>query len=312
MDLSIVTTMYYSELYIEEFYNRIKKEAEKITNNYEIIFVNDGSPDKSLEIAISIHKKDKRVKVIDLSRNFGQHKAIMTGLRFAEGEKIFLIDCDLEEAPELLGIFNEKFNNGKDVDVIYGIQKKRKGNFYKKFTGKLFYKIINKISGIDMPQNIITARLLSKRYVKSLLEFKEQEIYLAGLWHITGYKQVPVIVDKKSKGRTTYQLNHKLSIAINAVTSFSNKPLYWISNLGFLVTSMALMFTIYIVIKKYYLGINVEGWTSLIVSIWFLGGVIISFIGIVGIYLSKVFIETKNRPYTIIRKIYGEDNNEKI
>lgn len=312
MDLSIITTMYYSEEYINEFYNRIKIEAEKITKNYEIIFVNDGSPDKSLEVAVSIHKKDRRVRVIDLSRNFGQHKAIMTGLKFAKGEKVFLIDCDLEEPPDLLGIFNQKFNNEKDVDVVYGIQKKRKGNFYEKFTGKLFYKIINKISGIDMPQNIITARLLSKRYVKSLLEFKEQEIYLAGLWHITGYKQVPVFVDKKSKRRTTYQLNHKLSIAINAVTSFSNKPLYWISNLGFLVTSMALIFTIYIVIKKYYLGIDVEGWTSLIVSIWFLGGVIISFIGIVGIYLSKVFIETKNRPYTIVRKIYGEDSNEKI
>jgi len=312
MDLSIVTSMYYSEPYIEDFYNRIKKEAEKITQNYEIILVNDGSPDKSLDIAISIYEKDKRVKVIDLSRNFGHHKAMMTGLKFAKGEKVFLIDCDLEEAPELLGIFNQKFINEKDADVIYGIQKKRKGNLFEKFTGKVFYKIINKLSGIDMPQNIITARLLSKRYVKSLLEFKEQEIYLAGLWHITGYKQVPVFIDKKSKGRTAYQLNHKLSIAINAVTSFSNKPLYWISNLGFLVTCIALILVIYIVIKKYYFGVDVEGWTSLIVSMWFLGGVIISFIGIVGVYLSKVFIETKNRPYTIIRKIYGEDNNEKI
>ena len=312
MDLSIVATMYYSEPYIKEFYTRIKKEAEKITKNYEIILVNDGSPDKSLDIAVSIHEKNKKVKVIDLSRNFGHHKAIMTGLRFAKGEKTFLIDCDLEEAPELLGIFNQKLISKKDTDVIYGIQKKRKGNLFEKFTGKAFYKIINKMSGINMPQNIITARLLTKRYVKSLLEFKEQEIYLAGLWHITGYKQVPVFVNKKSKGRSAYKFKHKLSIVINAVTSFSNKPLYWISNLGFLITCIAIVLVIYLVVKKYYFGIDVEGWTSLIVSMWFLGGVIISFIGIVGVYLSKVFIETKNRPYTIIRKIYGEDNNEKI
>jgi len=312
MDLSIVTSMYYSEPYIEDFYNRIKKEAEKITQNYEIILVNDGSPDKSLDIAISIYEKDKRVKVIDLSRNFGHHKAMMTGLKFAKGEKVFLIDCDLEEAPELLGIFNQKFINEKDADVIYGIQKKRKGNLFEKFTGKVFYKIINKLSGIDMPQNIITARLLSKRYVKSLLEFKEQEIYLAGLWHITGYKQVPIFVDKKSKNESTYQFNRKVSIAINAITSFSNKPLFWIFNSGLIITCISLILIIYILFKKFYLGINVEGWTSLIITIWFLGGIIIFFIGVIGIYLSRIFIETKNRPYTIIRKIYGGDKDEKI
>lgn len=309
MDLSIVTTMYYSEEYINEFYNRIKIEAEKITKNYEIIFVNDGSPDNSLDVAVSIQAKDKKVKVVDLSRNFGHHKAMMTGLRIAKGERIFLIDCDLEENPKLLGVFNEKFSNEKNIDVVYGVQGKRKGKFIEKITGELFYKIINKLSGIDMPKNIITARLLSKRYTKSLLEFEEQEIFLAGIWYITGYKQVPVIVDKKSRNKSTYNFSRKISIAINAITSFSNKPLFWIFNFGLAITCIALISIIYLFYKKFYLGINIEGWTSLIISIWFLGGIIIFFIGIIGVYISRIFIETKNRPYTIIRKVYGDDKD---
>ena len=143
MKLSIVTTLYKSSEYVEEFYKRITKEAKKITDDYEIIFVDDGSPDDSLKKCVSLHKQDQKIKVIELSRNFGHHKAIMTGLSYAKGDFVFLIDSDLEEDPEFLEIFWEELQSGEDLDVVYGLQKSRKGGWFEKFSGGLFYKVFN-------------------------------------------------------------------------------------------------------------------------------------------------------------------------
>src|SRR5262249_22005503 len=153
------TTLYYSAPYLEEFYARIKTEAERITHDYEIIFVNDGSPDNALNIAIALYENDDQVRIIDLSRNFGHHKAIMTGLAHARGSLVFLIDSDLEEEPELLGKFyNEIHNSG--ADVVYGVQRTRKGGFFERISGSIFYRIFNWLSIYPIPQNLITVRLM--------------------------------------------------------------------------------------------------------------------------------------------------------
>lgn len=309
MKLSIVTTMYWSETYLEEFYQRCKTEVQKITNDYEIIFVNDGSPDHSLQKAIKLSERDDQVVVVDLSRNFGHHKAMMTGLSYTSGDLIFLIDSDLEEEPELLQIFYSRLTE-ENCDVVFGVQESRKGNIFEKWTGEIFYRIINYLSEIEMPRNIITARLMSRRYVDSLLKFKEQEIFLAGIWYITGFNQIAVEVVKHSTSKTTYKLKNKVAMVINAVTSFSNKPLLLIFNLGMTITLISFFYILYLIVRKVFYAQSLEGWTSLIVSVWFIGGLIISFIGIVGIYLSKIFIETKSRPYTIIREIYGGNCDE--
>ncbi|MGI5912890.1 MAG: glycosyltransferase family 2 protein, partial [Syntrophomonadaceae bacterium] len=295
MKLSIVTTMYWSEAYLEEFYQRCKIEAQKITSDYEIILVNDGSPDLSLQKAIELSERDKQVIVVDLSRNFGHHKAIMTGLSYTSGDLVFLIDCDLEEEPELLPLFYSSLTE-EDCDVVFGVQKSRKGSFFEKCSGEVFYLFINYLSEIDIPRNVITARLMKRRYVDSLLQFREQELFLAGIWYITGFNQIAVEVDKHSTSKTTYKLKNKVAIAINAITSFSNKPLLLIFNLGMIMTLISSIYILYLIVRKVFYGQSLIGWTSLIVSVWFIGGLIISFIGIIGIYISKIFIETKNRP----------------
>jgi len=302
--------MYYSAPHLEEFYERVSGAAQKITGDYEIIFVNDGSPDNSLEVAVSLHEKDSRVTVVDLSRNFGHHRAMMTGLGYARGEKVFLIDCDLEEEPELLGIFHEKFLE-EACDVVYGVQKSRRGGVFERISGDLFYSLINIISEIDLPKNIFTARLMSARYVKSLVEHREREIYIDGLWHLTGYKQIPLYVNKHSKNTTTYSLRKKLALCVNAITSFSDTPLIFIFYTGVFISSISVLYILYLFSRKIFSGVGISGWTSLIVSVWFLGGLTIFFIGIIGIYLSKIFIETKQRPYAIIRAVYGREKNEK-
>jgi len=311
MELSIVTTMYHSAPYIEEFYERVSKSAQKITDDYEIIFVNDGSPDNSLDIAVSLHEKDSRVIVVDLSRNFGHHRAMMTGLGYARGEKVFLIDCDLEEEPELLGAFYEKFNN-EACDVVYGIQKTRKGGAFERITGNLFYTVFNRLSGIRMPHNLVTARLMSARYVKSLLLYKERELFIDGIWHITGYKQIAVYVNKHSTSISTYSLRKKIAQSVNAITSFSDTPLIFIFYTGIFISSISALYILYLFARKMFSGVGISGWTSLIVSVWFLGGLTIFFIGIIGIYLSKVFVETKKRPYAIIRAVYRDGKDKGI
>jgi len=303
MKLSIVTTMYFSAPYLAEFYARISAAAKKLTEDYEIIFVNDGSPDNSLEIAVSFFERDERVKVIDLSRNFGHHKAIMTGLAYAEGERTFLIDSDLEEEPELLEQFVKEMETAQ-ADVVYGVQARRKGDWFERLSGDFFYFVFNLLSSYPVSGNLLTIRLMSDRYVKSLIEHKESEIFLAGLWAITGYKQIPFVVTKAHKGRSTYSLGRKLSILINSITSFSNQPLILIFYFGCIISFFSFGATLYLLARRLFFGVLLEGWTSIIVSVWLLGGLILMSLGIIGIYLSKVYMETKRRPYTIIRQLF--------
>jgi putative glycosyltransferase len=303
MELSIVTTLYGSAPYLEEFHARVRAEAERITQDYEVILVNDGSPDNSLAVALSLYEKDERVRVIDLSRNFGHHKAIMTGLAHAGGRQVFLIDCDLEEAPELLGTFRAEMKRS-GADVVYGVQRTRKGGLFERITGTFFYTFFNLVSSHPVPANQLTARLMSRRYVAGLVGHKDRELFLAGLWAITGFMQTPVEVDKHSRGGTTYTLRRRIASLVNAITSFSNTPLVLIFYLGCAIVLLAGLGALYLIVRRLFFGVLLAGWPSLIVSVWLLGGLTIFCLGVIGIYVSKIFMETKQRPYTVIRQIY--------
>jgi putative glycosyltransferase len=304
MELSIVTTLYCSELYIEEFYRRISAAAERITGNFEIIFVNDGSPDNSLEVACALADRDSRVRVIDLSRNFGHHRAMMTGLADANGDLIFLIDSDLEEEPELLLKFHCELRHTA-ADVVFGQQVSRKGGLLERITGTIFYTTFKLLADAPVPDNLVTVRLMTARYVSSLVRHRDKEIFLAGLWQITGFRQVPLTVHKHSKGVSSYNFRRKVTIFVNAITSFSNKPLVFIFYLGIAIMGLSTAAALYLIIRRLFFGILLFGWPSLIVSVWMMGGLTIFSLGVIGIYISKIFTETKDRPYTIIRNVYS-------
>lgn len=307
-EISVVTTLYSSAQYIDSFYQRMVAELEKLQISYEILLVNDGSPDESLDIAISIQKLDRFVVVIDLARNFGHHKAIMEGLANARGNKIFLIDCDLEEPPETLGAFYDRFSVG-DCDVVYGKQISRKGKWFEQVSGSLFYKFFNYLSDINVPRDWTVARMMSKSYVSSLLQFREETLFLGGIMVAAGYRQVPLPMHKLHKGTSTYTFKRKISIAVSAITSFSEKPLQLIFYLGILISVISFALALWLVFQKLALGVPVDGWTSLAVSIWMIGGLILLFLGIIGIYIAKIFIETKKRPNTIVRQIYAQQQD---
>lgn len=306
MKLSIVATLYQSAPYILEFYQRATAAAGQLAGkNYEIVLVNDGSPDNSLDLAVQLTESDNHVVVIDLSRNFGHHKAMMTGLAHAKGERVLLIDSDLEEDPECLIAFAEQMQN-QHCDVVYGVQDQRKGSWFERWSGRWFYRFFKALTGLALPENIVTARLMTRRYVTALLRHEEREVFMAGLWHITGFDQRSQIVKKHSTSATTYTFRKKISLLVNSVTSFSNAPLVGIFHIGISISLVAACYIGYLAIQWLLLAKPLSGWTSVMASIWLLGGMIISFIGVVGIYLSKIFSETKHRPYTIVRQIYAK------
>lgn len=310
MKLSIVATLYQSALYINEFYARASAAAKELVGEeFEIVLVNDGSPDNSLDLAIKLTERDSRVVVVDLSRNFGHHKAMLAGLTHAKGEKVFLIDSDLEEAPEWLLDF-ASIMDVESVDVVYGVQETRKGEWFERLSGEIFYTLFNYLANIDHPRNIVTARLMSRRYVDALLQFRERELVISCLWVIAGFKQLAYAVKKLGNAPTAYSITKRFKLAVNSIVSFSDVPLRMIFYSGLAIFAVALLYVGNLVFHRLVLSAIPDGWTSVVASIWLLGGMIIMFLGLIGIYLSKIFSETKQRPSFIVREIYGQTSSD--
>jgi putative glycosyltransferase len=303
--LSIVTTLYRSGGHLEEFYRRMTAAAEAVTGDYEMLLVDDGSPDNALEIAVGLCARDPRVTVLELSRNFGHHRAMMTGLRRARGELVFLIDCDLEEEPEWLGRFFTHLRSG-GADVVYGVQQARKGAWFERLAGAVFYRVFNALSDIPVPRDVSTARLMRRRYVRSLVAHRDREVFIGGLWAATGYRQAGLPVTKHSHSPTTYTVRRRVRILIDAVTSFSRRPLVLVFYLGLAVVASAVVGAAGLIYYRVTSGF-MPGWASLMVSVWMLGGLTLFSIGLVGIYLSRVFMETKRRPFTVVRQTYRHE-----
>jgi putative glycosyltransferase len=302
MMLSVVTTLYKSAAYVEEFYRRASEAAQRITDDYEIVMVDDGSPDTSLDIACALAAKDGRVRVVELSRNFGHHKALMTGLDHARGELCFLIDSDLEEDPALLVAFLERMQS-TDCDVVYGFQETRKGDPLESGAGKIAWYWIKKLYSIDIPVNQCTVRLMRREYVDALLLHRESNTVIGGLWVITGFRQVGIAITKSHRKESSYSLLLRFKTLLNGITSFSTVPLHLMVTFGMIVSFVSFAVGIFVILQKFVRNTAV-GWASLIVSIWFMGGVIVFCLGVIGIYISRIFVETKSRPYVIVRRIH--------
>jgi putative glycosyltransferase len=301
--LSIVTTLYQSALTIDEFCRRALAAAELITDNIELVMVNDGSPDESLDRALALHRADPRVVVIDLARNFGHHKAMMTGLAHATGDRVFLIDSDLEEEPEFLIRFHERLMQG-DCDVVYGVQESRRGRWLERATGEMFFSLIDALSDEKIPRNNVVARLMTRDYVRALVRHLDREFMMIHLMQLTGYRQVSVVIRKHAHSPSTYSFRMRTEMAIKFLTTTSTRLLYLILYVGISIFGLSVVVIVYFVGRYFASGIGVDGFTSQIVSIWFLGGLITLILGIFGIYIANILAETKRRPYTVIRRVH--------
>jgi putative glycosyltransferase len=307
MKLSVVTTLYKSKTYLDPFIAETQKMLNQIQCvDYELIFVNDGSPDDSLQHLIEKKKNIPEIVIIDLSRNFGHHYAIQIGLSYASGDYVFLIDNDMETPPSILVDYYNEMLSASTLDVVYGYQENRKGNFLEKHTGSLFWTLINKLSDTKIPHNILTERLMTKQYVHSLLRLQDANVFLGGMMHWVGFNQKGIAVKKgQREGKSTYSFKKRAELMLQAITSFSGKPLEWLFYFGIMISFFSILFLIYLGIKKIIYQNEIQlGWTSIIAINVLILGVISTFLGIIGIYIYKIFRQVQGRPNAIIKKVY--------
>jgi putative glycosyltransferase len=226
----------------------------------------------------------------------------MTGLEHAKGELVFLIDSDLEEQPELVGRFHSELAQG-DWDVVFGYQEERAGGFIRNYGGRLAWYLIDLLFSAKIPRNHCTVRLMRREYVDALLLHRESSVVIGGLWVITGFRQTGLAISKGHRKNTSYTPVRRLAAFLNGVTAFSTTPLVLMALMGTFVSFASFLLGLVVVAAKLING-SAVGWASIMVSIWFIGGIIVSCLGIIGIYISKIFIETKNRPYVIVRRLH--------
>ena len=307
MKLSVVTTLYRSKRFLEPFLNEMQKALTDINcNDYELIFVNDGSPDDSLDYLLQRRADVPQIKIVDLSRNFGHHYAMQAGLSKAKGDYIFLIDNDLETPPSILKEFYSEMVSDTMLDVVYGYQDTRKGSFIERKAGSIFWVLINKMSDTKIPHNILTERLMTKQYVNELLRLQDANLFIGGMMYWVGFNQKGVAVKKGVReGASTYSVKRRAELMLQAITSFSGKPLEWLFYFGLTISFCSVVFIFFLAIQKIIHRDEVQlGWTSIIAINILILGIISTFLGIIGIYLYKIFRQVQGRPNAIIKKIY--------
>jgi glycosyltransferase involved in cell wall biosynthesis len=300
--ISIVIPTFNEEGNIEVLYSQLKDVLSQLSISYfEIIYVNDGSSDDSLEKIKTLSLKDERVKFISFSRNFGHQNALKAGLDHAQGDAVISMDADLQHPPTLISEMIRLWQDGNEV--VYSIRKDGKElSFFKKTTSKLFYKLVNYLSDTKLEEGTADFRLLDKKVVKALKQFNESNLFFRGIIPTLGFKQIgiPYLPQERFSGTTKYSFSKMLKFALTGITSSSAKPLYFSIYLGLFFAAVAFLYGIYAIYVSIFTTDAVHGWTSLIASILFIGGLQLIMMGIVGVYLGKLFTQSKNRPNYII------------
>jgi dolichol-phosphate mannosyltransferase len=300
MHISVVSPVYRAENIIAELVRRLLVELSKITNDFEIILVEDCGPDNSWLKILEETKKDARVKGIKLSRNFGQHHAITAGLDVSSGDWIIVMDCDLQDRPEeITHLYNEA---QKGFDIVFARRAERQDRFIKTFTSKMFYKVFSYLSGIEQDGTIANFGIYSRKVINSINSMRESMRAFSPMARWVGFKKTAIDVThaERFEGNTSYSWNKLINLALDIAIAYSDKPLKLAIKLGFSISLFSLLYAIYNVFAYMTGIITVNGYASIIISIWFLSGLIIFILGIVGLYIGKTFEGMKQRPLYLI------------
>jgi polyisoprenyl-phosphate glycosyltransferase len=307
---SIIIPVYNEELLIKESYLRLTEVMQSTKENYELVFVNDGSTDKSPSIIAFICKSDPCVKLLNFSRNFGHQPAITAGMDYSIGDAIIIIDADLQDPPKVMLELIEKWKEG--YDVVYGKRRKRSGeSLFKKVSAKLYYRVLKNMTSIDIPVDTGDFRLIDRKVCNTMMSLEEKNRYVRGLVSWVGYKQISVEYDRDLRfaGVTKYPLKKMLKFAIDGITSFSHKPLKLASSIGFILSFSSFVFLVVVLFQSIFTDTTVEGWASIVIILLFTQGVVLMVLGIIGEYIGRLYDEVKNRPLYIIENTIGYEEN---
>lgn len=302
-DLSVIIPIFNEQDNILHLYNRLKTTIDQLELTYELIFVNDGSTDNSLFEILKLTEIDSRVFYINFSRNFGHQLALTAGLKFCKGAATVIIDADLQDPPELISDLYQKHQEG--FEVVHAKRKSREGeSILKKVCAKLFYRFLNSLTSFSIPLDTGDYRLIDKRVVSYLNVMPEQNKFLRGQIAWLGFKQTNVLFDRNRRkhGKTGYSFMKSMQLAIDAITSFSDKPLLRVSQLGVFISIISFLIIIYAMFSHFVLKETITGWTSLIISSMFIGGIQLLSVGVIGQYISRINKNVTNRPLYIVNE----------
>lgn len=308
-ELSIVVPMYNEEECIQPFFRELLPVLSKLTDRFEVLCINDGSSDGTLELLKQERRQDNRIRIIGLSRNFGKEAALTAGLHFARGAAVVPMDADLQDPPQLINALVEKWRQG--YDVVHAVRKsRRKDGGVKRLTASGFYFLIKRISEVPIPAESGDFRLMDRRVVRVLDRFPERTRFMKGLFASLGFRQGAVEYDREERaaGKAKWRYWKLWNLAVEGITSFSSMPLRIWSYVGILLAVAALAYAATVIIKTLLYGIDVPGYASIIVCILFFSGLQLFSIGILGEYVSRIFIEVKKRPLYIIDELHGIAN----
>lgn len=303
MDLSIIIPVYNEEENVNLLYDRLTKVVMSLGLTYEFIFVNDGSKDKTIALVKKLTQKDPHIKYIDFSRNFGHQIAVTAGLDLSAGQSVVIIDADLQDPPELIQDLYEKMKEG--FEVVYAKRRKRDGeSFMKKFTAKTFYRILKNITSVEIPVDTGDFRIMDRKVVDVLKSMPEHHRFIRGQISWIGFNQTFVEYDREERnaGETGYTYKKMTKFALDGITAFSDFPLRLATFMGFVVSGIAFFVLLYALYMRLIVENYVPGWTSVITSVLFLGGVQLIAIGIIGEYISRINTEAKRRPLYIVKE----------
>lgn len=306
--VSLLIPAYNEEKVLQLLYQRIKAIIDSLNQyEWEVLFINDGSRDNTLAVLYSIRNQDNRINVLDLSRNYGKEVAMLAGFDYVKGDAVIILDADLQDPPELIPQMLEQWELG--YDDVYAKRNSRKGEtFIKKKTSQWFYKILQKSTDIPIQLNTGDFRLLDKSCVQALKQIREANRYTKGMFSWIGYNKKEILFDRdpRAAGETKWNYLKLFSLAIEGITSFTTKPLRISTFIGGIISVLSFIYAIYMLYDTIIYGNDVKGYPSLLVTILFLGGIQLLSLGILGEYIARIFIETKNRPTYFARTYNGE------
>jgi dolichol-phosphate mannosyltransferase len=309
--ISVVIPIYGNELFIDELYSRLTANLSAITGDFEIIFVDDGSPDNSWKLIAGNAEKDRRVKGIRFSRNFGQHFAITAGLANCAGDWVVVMDGDLQDRPEeIINLYHKALEG---YEVVFARRLVRKDTLYRKLCSGMFYKFFDLLAGTKTDAAVANFGIYSRDVIDSFNKMREHSRLFPLFVHWLGFNTAYIDVEhaERSAGKSAYTFGKKLDLALDTIISMSNKPLKISVKLGLLLSFLSFLYGGFIIMKYLLWGVPVMGWTSLMVSLYFIGGLLLSTLGVLGIYIGKIFDEVKNRPLYIIAEKVGDENESR-
>ncbi|OBZ13354.1 MULTISPECIES: glycosyltransferase family 2 protein [Bacillales] len=308
---SVIVPMYNEEEVIEHTYERLKAVMDGADGSYELIFVNDGSKDRTVELISMIGDFDPSVRLINFSRNFGHQIAISAGMDYAQGDAIVVIDADLQDPPEVILDMIAKWKEG--YEVVYGKRLKRKGEtVFKKLTAKIFYRTLRSLTNVDIPVDTGDFRLIDRKVCDVLRGLKEKNRFVRGLVSWIGFRQTMVEYEREERfaGETKYPLKKMIAFAIDGITSFSYKPLKIATYIGFTLSFTSFLYLLVVIFQKLFTGSTIAGWASIVAVNLLFNGIILMLLGIIGEYIGRIYDESKNRPLYIVREVKGFADEE--